>query len=153
MRFMSRTHAWPKRLLLLVALLMAGCRDRPTSNVAPSTGAESTARTFFEALIHSAWAEAYVTLDADSKTRCSPQQFELLAQNYVRRIGFPPDRVIVSVSENGANATAVAVFRASAYSTHKQFKVGISLRRNENTWAVVLPSDFGKETIRPTQPK
>ena len=130
--------------LVLALTLLAGCHRPAPSSTAVSTGAEGVARTFFEALLQGKWSTAYDALYTESKSRCSATQFAGLAQSYMRKVGFKPSGVSVSVSESGADAAAVATFRQTSETDHKQFKVGMAMHRTGAAWAMVLPKEFGK---------
>jgi hypothetical protein len=133
-------------LLLALELSLIGCQsDSPTKPSRPDTGAESVARTFFEALMHEDWAAAYNTLDSESKNAFGEQSFVKLGKVYLSQIGFSPGEVHISVTETGDQASAIAVFRVTSESSTKQFKDGTELRKTAIGWVIVLRQNFGKE--------
>ncbi len=123
----------------LLMVLTAGCGKR--SEPPADTGAREAVQTYFEALIHRDWHQAYSLLDADSKMRCNQELFARLAQNYQRNLGFDPAKVIVQFcQENGDEATAHVVFAGGG-----RRRGAVILRHTEAGWGVVLPSNFGLE--------
>jgi hypothetical protein len=121
----------------LLTVFTAGCGKK--SEPPADTGAREAVQTYFEALIHQDWNQAYSLLDVDSKKRCNQEQFARLAQNYQRNLGFDPAKVIVQFcQENGDEATAHVVFTGGG-----RRRGAVVLRHTDAGWGVVLPSNFG----------
>jgi hypothetical protein len=136
---MARQCRWAWALLLGGILL--GCGRVPEEP--PGTGAKECAQTFFEALIHRDLPKAYAALDPQSQTRCSSQQFSVLAQRYHTNLGFAPQEVQVwACEERGTEAIAHVVLTGRTTIHHRRYKDAVTLRRTDH-WRVVMPSNFG----------
>jgi hypothetical protein len=134
----------------MAAVFLSGCERQPEPPPAVAdTGAEAVAKSFFEALVREDWSAAYETLDTGSRARVSKQEFVSRAQAAMKQIGFRPTDVGVMVSENGDQASAVAVYRGVSGTSSKQYKDGTALKRNGHGWAVVLRSNFGNKAAAP----
>ena len=132
---------------LLVAVTVAGCAKTPVQS--PTTGARKAVQRYYEALLSRDWEQAYSVLDADSKARCTPEQFSRLAPNYRSGIGFEPDAVHVrACDEKDAQATAHVIFTGRAAAKEHRYKDAIMLRRGDGGWNVVLPEYFGQAAGR-----
>jgi hypothetical protein len=126
-----------------LAALAAACGRADPAPV--GTGAEAAVRTFFEGLLHKDWPRAYGALEAESRARCGADRFARLAQNYRQGLGFEPQEVhLRSCEEHGAEAVAHVAFAGRADGRRRVFRDGVSLRRNQDAWGVVLPTRFGQ---------
>jgi hypothetical protein len=131
-------------VVLLAAGLALGCRGKPAGPARPRTGAEQCARAWFEALVRRDWPSAYDALDAQSRGRCSGEQFARRAAVHAGLLGFQPSRVqMVSCDERGDEAVAHARYRGGEGSAPKVRKDAVGLRRGPAGWGVVLPDSFG----------
>jgi hypothetical protein len=126
----------------IAAALAVGCRGAVEPPV--RTGAEDTARTYFQALLHRDWPTAYAALDPRSQARCGVEQFAVLAQAYRCKFGFEPSAVhIRSCEEQGSQAIAHVVFTGRAAGHARFFKDAVTLHRGEASWGVAAPPRFG----------
>jgi hypothetical protein len=121
---------------------VVGCGERPAR---PSgTGAREVAQGYHEALLRQDWAGAYRLLHADSRARCGLEQFARLAENHRRAFGFEPESVrLRSCDEKGTEAVARVAFAGRVAGRQRLFKDAVALRRDGETWCVVLPPGFG----------
>ena len=127
----------------LLVVILPGCT--PSSPPPPDTGAKHCVREFYEALIQKDWPKAYAALDRQDQKRCSPQQFSQLAQSYRAGLSFEPQAVVIQVcEERGAEATAHVVLTGRANEKEIRYRDGVTLRRSDDEWFVVLPSGFGR---------
>lgn len=132
--------------LLVTCLFLVGCgNEMPPPPEIINTGAKEVAKSFFEALVRKDWVKAYDLIDADSRVRISKEEFTSSAQAALKQLGFNPTEVGVSVTETKDQATAIAVYRGVSGTSSKQFKDGTTLKRIDNTWKVVLRSNFGMD--------
>jgi hypothetical protein len=124
-----------------LAVVAAGCRRTP---VPAGTGAGQVARHWYEALLRQDWAEAYHLLHADSRARCTEEQFARLAQNHRRTLGFESEAVrLSSCDEKGDEAIAHVVLTGRAGNRQRYYRDAVVLRRGAEAWGVVLPPRFG----------
>jgi hypothetical protein len=129
--------------VLLVAGLPIGCSRSPEQP--PETGAKECVQAYFESLIHQDWSKAYACLDPASQKRFTSQQFSRLAQSYRSGFGFEPDAVhLRACQERGSEATAHVVLTGPAGTNGHHYKDGVTLRRGDDGWHVVLPPNFGQ---------
>lgn len=136
-----------KRLVYGLAFLgVAGCGTDPATPPARAkSGAEAVAKSYFEALVHKDWPAAYKTLSAENKASCGPEQFAKLAEKQLAGQGFEPSEArLQSCDERNDEAVAHANFKGRAGSSQRFRKESVALRREGGTWAVVLPSAFGR---------
>src|SRR5207245_10349349 len=95
------------------------------------------------------WSAAYDTLHADSRARLQREDFERLARQYRRALGFEPASVQVrSCEEQGEEAKAHVVFSGPAKSGSRQFRDSFLLRRGSEGWGGVLPRPFWRKNTR-----
>jgi hypothetical protein len=128
---------------LLFAGAVAGCGGTPTP---AGTGAREAVQDYYDALVRRDWPAAYASLDADSRKRCSAEQFTRLAQNYRKDLGFEPDGVHVrACEEHGAEALAHVVLTGRDAVQRKSHKDAVMLRRTGDDWGVVLSPNFGRK--------
>lgn len=136
---------WPCALLAGGALIGCG-RETPGPT---GTGARERVQSYFEALIQGDDPGAYAALDSQSQRKCSLGQFSQLATKYRSNLGFEPGKVFVrGCEEHGIEATAHIVLAGHRTSQAHRYKDGISLRREEDDWRVVLPANFGRSKKR-----
>jgi hypothetical protein len=123
---------------------MVGCagKSEPT---APDTGARAKAEEFFGALIANDPPRAYATLDPDSKRRVSLEQFTMLARAYAKNVGFPAEKVYIHASDEQGDAATVHVTLTGHGGHTRRYSDGITLRRKDGQWGVVLPTNFGQK--------
>jgi hypothetical protein len=123
------------------ALLLAGLVGcGPALPTTPRTGAEETARDYFEALRQADWTGAYGKLDPESRAHLNGEVFARTGADYRQRLGFEPETLhIRSCQERGDEATAHIVFAGHADGQYRQFKDAAVLRRSASGWGVVLP--------------
>jgi hypothetical protein len=135
-----------QRTLLFFGVLLwgtVGCSPAPTTRT--DTGARQTVRAFYEALVRQDWPAAHAALDPGSRRRINPEQFARLAQTYRRHLGFEPEGVQVrACEEHEGEAIAHLVLTGHAASQARSFKEAVTLRRDGDTWGVVLPAQFGQ---------
>ena len=136
-------RARPVMCAWLLEVILAGCTPSPEP---PSdTGSKDCVRGFYEALIQKDWPRAYAALDRQDQKRCSPQQFSQLAQSYRAGLSFEPQAVVIQVcEERGATATAHVVLTGRANEKEIRYRDGVTMRRGDDGWSVVLPSGFGR---------
>jgi hypothetical protein len=120
----------------VVIFAIAGC-----SGTGPaSTGAETVARTFYEAIIRKDWDRAFALVENNADN--DRQRFAIQAQQFRRRVGFEPDQVLVrSCREHGDAATAHVLLKGAGH----LFKDVISLHKVDGAWRIVLPPRFGEQ--------
>jgi Putative lumazine-binding len=129
---------------LAIVLTVAGCGEKPSSSSTPDTGAREAVEAFFGGLIAGEPQRAYEVLDPDSKRRVSAEQFAALARAYAKNLGFAAEKVhIQSCEEQGDTATAHVSLAGQSVGHSRQFKDGVTLRRKDGRWGVVLPANFG----------
>jgi hypothetical protein len=138
---------WTWAFGLLVVGALAGCGAGPERS--PGTGAKEAVLSYYEALVHKDWPKAYAKIHPESRSRLSAEQFARLAQNYVNGLGFEPVAVHVQTcDERDAEAMAHVILTGPTAKQERRYKDGITLRRNEDGWHVVLPANFGKAAGR-----
>jgi hypothetical protein len=131
---------------LVLGLMSAGCAGSSPSAV--GTGAARVAQDFCEGVLRQDWAQAYGALDEQSQARCRVQQFNLLAGEYRKIIGFEPREVFVrSCEEHGDQALAHVVFTGSTSTDQKFYKDVVPLRRSAAGWGVLLPARLGRNLL------
>ena len=133
---------------LWVALFLAfcGCGERPPTEPA-GTGAKETAQAFFDGLIAKDSRRAYDVLESESRRKMPFEQFQPLASNYLGNVGFSPSRVqIQSRDEQGDSAIVHVVLIGHSAGHSRRYSEGITLRRGDGHWGVVLPANFGRKT-------
>jgi hypothetical protein len=134
-----RVWTWV-RVLLLAGV--AGCGRSPGETA--GTGAKEAAQGYYEALLRQDWAEAYGFLHADTRDRCSVEQFRRLADNYRRALGFEPQAVrLQTCDEKGSEAVARVAFTGQTKGRERRHRDAITLRRDGEKWGVILPAGFG----------
>lgn len=136
--------AWRKEWTwaLLPAVLVSGCR---ATQMPTDTGARHAVTAYFEALRRQDWAGAYAALDPETQAHCSAEQFAQHAAKYRRGLGFEPENVRIRYcEERGTEATAQVIFHGRVGLNRRTYKDGITLRRTEAGWGVVLPSNFAR---------
>jgi hypothetical protein len=140
MGFVRSRGAW----LAVLLVVLAGCGRAP---VPPAgTGAREAARDFYAAVIRQDWPSAYAVLHPDSQKRYPPARFALLAQSYRRGLGFEPQEVHVpACEEQGAEAVAHVVLTGHTPARLRRYKDGVTVRRSDSGWRVLLPKDFGHQ--------
>jgi hypothetical protein len=132
-------------LVALPFLTLAGCGEKPRPGT-PDTGARAAAETFYGALIVNDPTRAYEVLDPDSKRRVSAEQFASLARAYTKNVGFPADKVHIHASEEqGDSATVHITLLGHAAGHSRRYSDGITLRRKDGRWGVVLAANFGQK--------
>jgi hypothetical protein len=125
----------------VLLLALAGCGRAPAP---PGTGAREASLSYCEALVRQDWAGAYRFLHADSRARCSAEQFARLAHSQRRLLGFEPDSVRLRFcNEQGAEAIAHFVFAGQKGGRQRIYKDAVTLRRGGEGWGVVLPPRLG----------
>jgi len=140
---MSRVPTLP----CVLAVVLAGCSGSPQQ--ASGTGAKECVQAYYEALIQKDWPQAYAALDPQDQRRCSSQQFGELARNYRNTLGFEPVAVrIWACEERGTEATAHVTLTGRAAKKESRYKDGVTLRRGDDGWHVVLPPNFGRANQR-----
>jgi hypothetical protein len=142
---MRKSLTGPLRHLVgLAALLAAGCGSAPTTAPA-ATGAAEKVTAYYEALVRQDWNAAYACLYPESRRRWRPEQFAKLARAYRQGLGFEPEEVrLRSCQEQGDEAVAQVVLRGRAKGRERSFRDAILLRRQNQTWGIVLPRRFGQ---------
>lgn len=124
-------------------LTAVGCS--PRSATPTSTGAESTVRSYYKALLRNDWHQAYAVLHRDSRQQFTQEQFALKAQAYLKNINFEPHEVrIRSCEEQGNRALAHVSLVGTAAGKQRTYQDGITLRQDQSAWGVVLPPHFGE---------
>ena len=138
-------------LLLLLVWGLHGCSKStaPSNPPKTDTGAEKTAKSFFEALLHEEWSAAYDLLDSTSREWCGKEDFTSRAKATMSQLSFTPTEVAVAVTETEDAATAVANFRGISGTSSIQHKDGTALRRTSKGWAVILRKNFGDAATAP----
>jgi hypothetical protein len=83
-------------------------------------------------------------LHADSRARCSAEEFARLAQNERRAIGLEVQSVGVrACDEKGDEAMAHVVLTGRVGNRQRSYRDAVVLRRGHDAWGVVLPARFG----------
>jgi hypothetical protein len=138
-------HGASRRIAIVcMVALLAGCGASKSAG----TGAEETARTYFDALTRNDWSGAYELLHSDSTKEVNAARFTQSAQQYVRDLGFTPETVYVrSCDEHNAEAVAHVVLMGSG-EAKSSFKDAVVLRRTDSGWRVVLSPRFGHSNRR-----
>ena len=122
-------------------MMAAGCRSKPTT---PPAGAKEKAFEFFEAIRLRNWSSAFATVDRTTRPDLTADTFDALTERYRKSIGFEPEQVnVTACDEHGESATAHIVFIGHS-AMHQRFKDGITLRRDNSGWLVILPNNFGR---------
>ena len=135
-----------RRTFALVLLLACGCAEKPPP-ASPDTGAKDAAAAFFGGLIVGEPQRAYDLLDPESQRRVTPERFAQLAAAYSRNVGFTAEKVhFQTCEEQGDSATARVVLIGRAPGHSRRYADGITLRRIDGRWRVVLPANFGHRT-------
>lgn len=129
-------------IIVLVFAAIAGCGTAPDSS--GGTGAKAATLRYYQALIRHDYTEAYAAIAPESKAKITPEQFDKLAKEYLRGLGFEAKTVhIHTCDEHGAEAVA-NVWLSGAGKHRHRFKDTITLHRDATGWAVVLPAKVGK---------
>jgi hypothetical protein len=130
----------------LLAGLYIGCRTAaPTST---GSGARELALTFFQAIVGNDLTAAYAALDEDSRIRVPAGRFASLATAYIDGIGFVPRSAQVTACEEQGDRAIAHVVLTGRTAAHQRYKDVATLRRNADTWGVVLASNFGQKKRR-----
>lgn len=128
----------------MLVLLACGCAGSPPAG-SVDTGARAAAETFFTGLIAGNPRQAHDTLDAESRRRVAAGEFAKLAAVYSRNIGFAAESVhIRACEEQGDTATVHVVLNGQSAGRSGRYSDGITLRRVDGRWGVVLPTNFGR---------
>jgi hypothetical protein len=131
---------------MLLGVLFIGCGH---SSDGSGTGAKECAQGFYEAIVRQDWANAYATLDPETKKRWKSEQFTQLAKNYRSSLGFEPEAVhIRACDEQNADATAHIVLTGRTTTQDRRHNDAVALRRTEDGWRIVLPESFGRSKKR-----
>lgn len=132
------------RRVAVLMLLACGCAESPSAGSA-DTGARAAVETFFTGLIAGDPRKAHESLDAESRQRVSPGEFARLAAAYSRNLGFKAESVhIRACEEQGDAATAHVVVNGQGAGHSQRYADGVTLRRVDGRWGVVLPTNFGR---------
>jgi hypothetical protein len=106
-------------------------------------------RDYYEAVLRQDWGRAYTTLHAESRARCSAEQFTRLAQSYRRDLGFEPEEVHVrSCEEHGTEAVAHVMITGRSEGKQRHYRDAVTLRQSGSQWGIVLTSGFGRSPSR-----
>ncbi len=133
------------RAAWLAVILLAGCGGK-TESTSPNTGARAVVEEFYGALIAGDSPRAYEKLDRESQRRVSPARFATLAAAYRKNIGFHTERVhIRACEEQGDAATAHITIAGHSAGHSRRHNDGVTLRRTDSRWGVVLPANFGQK--------
>jgi hypothetical protein len=133
------------QVVALALLFAVGCGGKPEPTV-PSTGGRETVEEFYGALIANEPPRAYAVLDAESQRRVSANQFVTLVNAYRQNVGFTAERCnIRSCEEQGDSAIAHVTLSGHSSGHSRRYNDGITLRRGEGRWGVVLPANFGQK--------
>jgi hypothetical protein len=134
----------PVRGWAMAAFLLAlsGCGAPPAAPT--GTGAREAVKTFYEGLMHQDWQQAYGVLDADSQSNCSREDFSRRAGAFYASLGFPPDELhIRTCDERGTEAISRVVLAGRKDAHTLRHNAGVTLRRSDDGWRVLLPANFG----------
>ncbi len=116
---------------------MCGCQGE--SRTVAGTGADKAVRTYFEAIIKQDWNGAYAVLHPETQKKLSLDQFTAKSQQYRSKLGFVPTEVHVqSCTERSSDAVAHLTLTGLPLGKKHSFKEGVTLRRTENGWGMVL---------------
>ncbi len=108
------------------------------------TGAREAAEAYYDALLRRDWSAAYDRLHPESRARWGLARFTKLAEQVRGNVGFEPERVRVrSCEERGDEAVAHVVWLGRG-----RYEDGVTLRRTDGGWGVVLPQNFGHRRTR-----
>jgi hypothetical protein len=130
-------RTWP---LLLVGVV--GCHHGPPAPV--GTGAEATARQFYEAIGREDWSAAYNALHPETQRCWSAEQFARLVRAYRAGLGFEPSAVRVwACEEDGDQAVAHVIISGPPRTHGRRYKNAAELRRQGESWCIVLSAQFG----------
>jgi hypothetical protein len=130
------------RTTVLFLLLAAGCGAN--SEPRPSTGGRETAAAFFEAIARQDWDAAYDKIDAEARKKMTRADFVTRAKSYRKGLGFELEKVHVRLcEEQGDKANAHLTLSTANDSLKNSFREAVPLRREQDTWGVVLPANFG----------
>jgi hypothetical protein len=133
------------RAAALALLLLAGCGGKSEPST-PDTGARAAVEEFYNALVANEPPRAYAVLDRESQRRVPPERFAALAAAYLKNVGFHAERVQVrACEEQGDAATARVVIAGHSVGHSRRYNDGITLRRTDGRWGVVLPANFGRK--------
>jgi len=128
---------------LLLAVTIPACRHGPPTP--PGTGARETVQSYYEALLHQDWAQAYAALHPDIRSRWNAEEFTRRATAYRRGLDFEPEALRVrSCEEHEKEAIAHVVLTGQSSSKPRSYKDSLVLRWSGGQWGVVLPADFGR---------
>lgn len=133
-----------RRGLLLLAIAVAGCSsEKPPEPV--DTGSREAVTAFHTAATSGDAARAYGLLDEASRRRVSAEQFAALARNYAKQVGFAAEHVQFHAWEEvGDRATAHVVLVGRTPGHARRYQDALTLRREHDRWAIVLPANFGR---------
>jgi hypothetical protein len=124
-------------------ILTAGCGSRAAPK---SRGeAETVLVAFYESVIREDCSAAHALLHSDSRVSCPLEQFSALARVYRRRLGFELQELRVrSCEEHDLDAMAHVLLIGRQEGHERSFRDAITLRRDGETWGIVLPIRFGR---------
>jgi len=131
-------------VFLLTLLGAAGCGStRPTDP--GDTGSKAAVLAYFQGILRKDWQSVYAMLTPETQKKFSPQRFESQAKVTRLRIGFEPEDVhIRSCEENGNDATAHVILLTKNPTHKRRFVDGITAKRIEGQWRIVLPDNYGR---------
>ena len=136
------------RLWLWAALSIgfAGCGGRAPEAAVVDTGAKAVVQDFCDAIVRQDWGRAYALLQPENSKQISLERFSRLAEAYRSNTGFDPQKVhIRSCEEQDSGAVAHVVFMGGTSHNRQQYKDGLTLRRVDGDWRIVLPQNFGRK--------
>ncbi len=133
-----RNSAW-----FALLAFAAGCGGEAATNA--STGAKEAVQRYYDALLHRNWQQAYAVLHPESQQICSKEEFVRLAESDRANMGFEPEKVNVwSCDEREEEAVARTVWTGHQKTILRRHKDVIVLRRNADSWRIVLPKNYGQ---------
>ena len=140
---MTSTHSRYRLAFLLAFTGVLGCSNTPPES--PGTGAREAVAAFYEAIIREDWPAAYAAVHPDNRARCNLAEFTRRARQYRLNLGFPGEAVRVRASEeNGNTAVAHLVIIGHSDGRERRYNEGVTMRRGDHGWYVVLPGSFGR---------